>query len=57
MAVFLARAGVELRQRGCELSEIAIVIGTTVSLDLVVGVVVVLLMRRLKRVRAEPSVR
>jgi hypothetical protein len=57
VAVFLAREGVELRRRGFELSEIAIVVGTIVSLDLIVGVVVVVLMRRWKKARAESPVR
>ena len=57
VAVFLAREGVELHRRGFERSEIVIVVGTVVSLDLIVGVFVVVLMRRWKRARAESPVR
>jgi hypothetical protein len=48
VAAFLAREGVELRQRGFELSEIAIVVGTTVCLDVVACWAAIALWRRLK---------
>jgi hypothetical protein len=57
VAVFLAREGVEFHRRGFERSEIVIVVGTVVSLDLIVGVVVVVLMRRWNRARAESPVK
>jgi hypothetical protein len=52
VVVFLAREGVELHRRGFERSEIVIVVGTVVSLDLIASVVVVVLMRRWARTRS-----
>jgi hypothetical protein len=57
VAVFLAREGVELHRRGFERSEIVIVVGTVVSLDLIASVVVVAILRRWKRARTRSTLR
>jgi hypothetical protein len=57
LAAYLARVGFALHRRGVESSTIAILIAIVAGLDLIVGVVVVVLMRRWKRARAESPVR
>jgi hypothetical protein len=57
LAAYLARVGITLHRRGVESSTIAILIAIVAGLDLIVGVVVVVLLRRWKKVRTGSPVR
>jgi NADH:ubiquinone oxidoreductase subunit K len=56
MDAYLSRLGVTLHQRGVDGPTIAILIGTVVSLELIVGVAAVAIIRRWKRARAASPV-
>jgi ABC-type amino acid transport system permease subunit len=57
LAAYLSRVGITLHRRGVESSTIAILIAIVAGLDIIVGVVVVVFLRRWKRSRAESPVK